>query len=188
MRTLLIDNHSKLLSEVEKILDGEIVVKEWDALSPEDATSFDLIIISGATAFFPINGNEKRLFSEIDLVRHATAPIIGICYGCQIIARAFGGTVEKMELRHEGLTKIRVVLPDPIFEGRKEFTVFESHRFVIRDLPPIVAPLAESRHGIEMIKHKTLPIFGLQFHPEHEVNKNDGLIIFKNILKSLYGH
>ncbi len=183
MRILLIDNHTVLLQELEKAVSGEVTVKNWDEVTLSDANGFDLIILSGSRNFFPIEGNEQKLFNEIDLVRQTNVPLIGICYGCQIIARAFGASVEKMDTRHEGIMKITITAPDSVFEGRKEFTVFEAHRFVISDLPPMLISMAESRHGIEMIKHKTLPIYGLQFHPEHEVNKNDGLVIFKNILK-----
>jgi len=182
MKILIVDNHSELLVELARAMVGDVSVISWDELSLRTIRGFELIILSGASAFFPVPGNERKLFNEIELVRQSTVPVIGICYGAQVVARAFGAEILRMEKKHTGLTKIEVLIPDAVFDGRTAFSVFESHRFVIGELPPMLTALAKSEHGIEIIKHKTLPIWGLQFHPEHLMNKNEGISILKNII------
>lgn len=67
----------------------------------------------------------------------------------------------------------------------KEIPVFESHRFAIEKISNVIEALATSDHGIEMIKHKDKPIYGLQFHPESFIDKTQGDEIFLKILENL---
>jgi len=180
MRVLLIDNDSVLLQKLEALIPGKEIVRAWDDLSSVDANDFDLIVLSGGSRFGVMDG-ETRLKSEIELIKNSKKPIIGICFGCELIVHAFGGVLEKMKTTEKGIIKIKAIKNDPIFSGIKEFEVYEHHRWHISKMPKDFIILAESANSIEAIKHNTLPIYGLQFHPENFRDKTDGDKIFMNI-------
>ena len=62
--------------------------------------------------------------------------------------------------------------------------VFESHRWVVDKLPETFDVLALSNDGPEIIKHKNLPLYGFQFHPENFVEESEGDELFLKILNS----
>ena len=184
MKVLLIDNGSTLIRRLESLIPGREIVRAWDELSNIDANQFDLIVLSGGSRFGVLDG-EARLKSEIELVKRNTKPMIGICFGCELIVHTFGGVLEKMETKEKGIVTIKTVKDNPIFSGLGEFDVYENHRWHISKMPEKFSVLAESAHGIEAIKHDKLPIYGLQFHPERFKQKTDGDKIFMNIFNSI---
>ena len=111
-------------------------------------------------------------------------PILGICFGHQLIAHLLGGRVEKGTSAEYGLTKIYVDEADVLFAGLpKEFNAWASHYDEVNALPKDFVALAHSNIcKIEAMKHKTLPIFSVQFHPEVWHTEN-GEKILENFLK-----
>ena len=99
-------------------------------------------------------------------------PVIGICLGCEIICKAFGGELEFMP-EHEIGKKEFEILDKSLAEkvGSRELIAFESHSLRIKKIPEDFYEVVRSNHGPEIIKHKTKPIIGIQFHPEVGVTK-----------------
>ncbi len=186
MRTLLIDNSTRLLDELVALIGGEVIVKSIDSVLLDDSIDVDLIVLSGASHLSPVIKNDQRLSIENQIIKNAHIPIIGICYGCQVIAHTYGAEIVKVQNGEEKLVKISVITPDEIFGDKNEFEVFEAHHYVIKNVPESLVILAESDHGIEIFKHSTFPIYGLQFHPEHVIDHNEGKEIFKNIIKKYF--
>jgi GMP synthase (glutamine-hydrolysing) len=90
-------------------------------------------------------------------------PVMGICAGMEAIALAAGlPLVEMVEI---GTTTIRVVANDPLFTGREAFEAYSLHHLAIRIVPPF-EPVATSTVCVQAIRHSTLPIYGVLFHPE----------------------
>lgn len=71
---------------------------------------------------------------------------------------------------------------DDLFLGIDKFSVYEAHRFVVRETPPELIVLAKSKDGIEAFKHISLPIYGVQFHPEMFIDQTAGKSVFENFL------
>lgn len=183
MKILLIDNGSSFLDKLAELIPGQEIVRKWNNISDINSDDFDLIILSGGHNF-EIEGNEVRLQEEINLIKNTKKPLIGICYGCELIAKAFNGVLEKSLDKHKGI--IDVSFADESFLKRGEkVKVYENHRWIIKTLPADFVSLAHSEHGPEIIKHKNKSIYGLQFHPEKCVSETEGDEVFLSIFNSL---
>jgi len=130
-------------------------------------------------------GNEELFSSELALVRSVTVPVLGICFGFEVIARAYGATLLEMEVAEKGVLTIEPLRPHPVFLGLHALRVFENHRWVVRDLPDQLMGLAKSRDGIEVIQHRTRPVIGFQFHPELFEETTQGDELFRNVFGAL---
>lgn len=183
MNVLLIDNGTTLLSKLEQLIPGREVVQTWRDFTPEQVEAADLIVLSGGSSE-QLVGNESDFDKELALIRTTTKPLIGICFGCELIAVAFGGTLRTLPERHQGIRQIRMLAPE-LAGGKGEIEVFENHEWIIDALPEGFDVLAESEEGPEMIKHRERPLYGLQFHPENRVETADGDEVFRAILTSL---
>ncbi len=109
-------------------------------------------------------------------------PILGICYGFQLICDFFKGKVEKSDKREFGKANINILkksaIINGIYEPKKKYRVWMSHSDVITRIPKDFATVALSENSIlAIIENKNKKIFGLQFHPEvnHTV-KGDKII------------
>ncbi|MEM3031031.1 MAG: GMP synthase subunit A [Candidatus Micrarchaeia archaeon] len=97
-----------------------------------------------------------------------TQPVLGICQGHQLIAHYLGGKVGRGESAEYGIGRIAVDEPDLLFKGLpSSFNAWVSHFDEVKRLPPDFVSLAHSATcRIEAMKHKSRPLFGVQFHPE----------------------
>ena len=114
-------------------------------------------------------------------------PILGICYGFQLISYLMGGKVSRGKGEY-GRTKIRIVEKDPLFNGwSEEEIVWMSHNDQLGVLPKDLKLLAVSENGyIAAFRHREKPIYGVQFHPEvkHTIK---GKVLLKNFLIDITG-
>ncbi|MFT7557757.1 MAG: GMP synthase-like glutamine amidotransferase [Planctomycetota bacterium] len=168
MSTLLIDNETTLLSELEKSLSGEVTIKSWSELEGVSLDDYDVVVLSGGSSF-PIVGHEKDLSVEMELIRNAQIPVIGICFGAELIATAFGGTLDLMSEHHKGLVQVMVTKEHEVFRKKATFTPYENHGWRITALPEELEVLARSGHSMEIFHHRQRPLWGVQFHPEYVV-------------------
>ncbi len=185
MKVALVNNGSHAPEKLLALLKGHEVVV-YDTAHLHEVGDADLIVLSGSSKF-PITENEWLLLPEIDLIKTTTTPIIGICYGCELIARAFGGSLADHgeESKERDLVRVEVVADDPMFAGRTEFEAYDAHRWVIASLPPEVRVLARSEHGPEVIRHTERLIWGFQFHPEKMVDESYADEIFTSLVCAL---
>ncbi len=115
-------------------------------------------------------------------------PILGVCYGLQLMARHFKGKVEPGATREYGPMGIHFPILNPLFEGVEEGSqVWMSHGDYVAVLPESFDVIARSSGKlIASIAHQTLPMFGVQFHPE--VNHTiQGQTIISNFLFKIAG-
>ena len=133
----------------------------------------DGLIISGGPSIDRI-GRAEEMVLELDL------PILGICLGHQLIARAYGG---KIATGHKGgyaAVQVEILEEDEILKGLGPSTsVWASHADEVTGLPPDFVQLARSDVcEIEAMRHKTRPLFGVQWHPEvSHTEKGDELLL-----------
>ncbi len=97
-------------------------------------------------------------------------PVLGICYGMQLIAHIFGGQMETAVSREYGRSKLEFVRDCPLWEGlteKEDLTVWMSHGDTVLSLPENFEVLARtSTVGIAAMGNEQKRIYGLQFHPE----------------------
>jgi anthranilate synthase/aminodeoxychorismate synthase-like glutamine amidotransferase len=97
-----------------------------------------------------------------------THPVLGICLGHQAIGAYFGAQLVKAEKPMHGKISDIEVEPKGLFQGLPaRFKVVRYHSWLIRDLPDSLQATAYTPQGELMaLRHRTLPIAGVQFHPE----------------------
>jgi GMP synthase (glutamine-hydrolysing) len=178
MKILVINNHGQYNHRIYRSLrylkiPTEIVA---NTTSLEDIEGKDpLGLILGGGPDLERSGNSQ------DYVENLDYPILGICLGHQIIARAYGGETGSAGIESYAKNTINILDENDIFLGLgKTMDVWTSHKDEVKTLPSEFKLLATSDLcDIEAMKHKTKPIYGIQFHPEvHHTEK--GHLIFEN--------
>jgi len=115
-------------------------------------------------------------------------PVLGICYGMQLITRMLGGVVERSDKREYGFALLRVLDKSDIFKGLPdEFQVWMSHGDRILKMPEGFRAIAETENTpVAAFKSDHRKIYGLQFHPE-VVHTAYGKEILSNFVKDICG-
>ncbi|RNF00408.1 putative glutamine amidotransferase [Trypanosoma rangeli] len=110
-------------------------------------------------------------------------PLLGVCYGMQLLTQAFGGSVGQTDVREDGQDEIWIDLTSQLFNGlSSKEKVLLTHGDSITEPGPQLKVIARSSANIiAAVGHHQLPLFGVQFHPEVELTEN-GMQIFKNFL------
>jgi len=149
------------------------------------AAAEDFIRREKPDALFLSNGpgDPQRVVTGIRLVRKfmETLPIFGICLGCQIIGLALGGRTYKLKFGHHGgnhpVKDLRT--------GKVEITA-QNHNFAVD--PESLPAEVEVTHinlldgTVEGIKHKELPLFAVQYHPENSPGPHDSYYLFREFV------
>ncbi|HTF33756.1 MAG TPA: glutamine-hydrolyzing GMP synthase [Myxococcota bacterium] len=157
-------------------------------MSLEAVRAFDPagIVLSGGPASVLDPGSPQLDPALFELGR----PLLGICYGLQLLAKQLGGLVEKAERREYGRALLKLEREDPLFagpKGRAERVVWMSHGDRVLRLPPGFTVLATSEGSpFAAIRHVDRPIWGLQFHPEVS-HTESGSEIYANFVHRICG-
>ena len=186
-KILVVDNYDSftwnLVHYLEEIGATTQVIRN-DDLTADEALALkpDGIVLSPG----PCTPNEAGIC--VDLVQKAPdhLPILGVCLGHQSIGAAEGGDiVTAQEIRHGKLSDIRHE-NGPLFEGLPEtYRVVRYHSLAIQpdELPESLIADSFTEDGeIMSVRHKTRPVFGVQFHPESILTEH-GHALLKNFLQ-----
>ncbi|RDD53973.1 MAG: glutamine-hydrolyzing GMP synthase, partial [Candidatus Korarchaeota archaeon NZ13-K] len=109
-------------------------------------------------------------------------PVLGICYGFQLIAKLLGGEVRR-GIGEFGPTRIRVLKEDELLEGWSGEFVWMSHSDFVSKLPEgfLITSISENGY-VSSFKHESKPIYGVQFHPEVK-HTQGGMKILENFIR-----
>ena len=162
--------------EMQIFRNDQITVDQIRALKPER------ILVSPG----PCSPREAGLSNEIIRACGTETPMLGVCLGHQCIGHTFGGNViVNYRMMHGKTSAIRHNGKD-LFEGMPNpFEATRYHSLVIErsSLPDCLEVTAETDEGEIMgVRHKQLPVWGVQFHPESILTEN-GRTILRNFLK-----
>lgn len=190
MKVLMIDNYDsftynivqyfgELGAEVIVHRNDEITLDELDALFKQGA--FDRLCISPG----PCSPAEAGV--SVAAIQHFAGklPILGVCLGHQAIGAAFGATIIRAQELMHGKTSVITTTQQGVFAGLpKQFTVNRYHSLAIErsSCPSELEITAWTDDGEIMgVRHKTLAIEGVQFHPESILTEH-GHAMLKNFL------
>ncbi len=183
---LLIDNYDSFTFNLVHFLGdlgAECDVRRNDALSAEEAMALkpEAIVLSPG----PCAPEQAGICLDLIAASAGRVPLLGVCLGHQAIGQAFGAVVERApspmhgklsEVVHEG-SDVFAGLPSP-------FQATRYHSLVVREasMPAVLEATAHTRDGVVMgLRHRDLPIFGVQFHPE-SIASEHGHEILANFL------
>lgn len=170
MKTIIIDNYDSFtynLAHLASMLGADADVVRNDRFDLGVIEQYDNIILS------PGPGIPSEAGRMPDVIKHYSGrkPILGVCLGHQAIAEAFGATLTNLtEVFHGVQTDCRIVRHDKLLEGLPEtIKVGRYHSWVVNldNLPSCIEVTAVSPEGhIMALHHRTMDIYGIQFHPE----------------------
>ena len=182
---LLIDNYDSFTYNLAHLfgeLGADVVVHRNDAITADEAESLGVshLVIS------PGPGRPEDAGVSTDLVRRfaGRVPVLGVCLGHQVIVAAFGGEVGAAQALVHG--KATVVRHDGrgLFAGLPEdFLAGRYHSLAATSVPDVFEVSATAPDGEVMaVRHRSLPVDGVQFHPE-SVLTPVGIDIARNFLE-----
>jgi len=190
MRVLVVDNYDSFVFNLVQYLaqlGATPTVRRNDVVDLDELDDVDGVLVS------PGPGTPERAGSSVEVIRRAAAkelPLLGVCLGHQAIGVAYGGVVERApELLH-GKTSLVHHTGAGVLAGLADpFVATRYHSLSIRPdtLPAELEVTGRTEGGVIMgVQHRSLPIHGVQFHPE-SVLTEDGHLLLANWMR-LAGH
>lgn len=184
---LMIDNYDSFTFNLVQFLGElgqELIVKRNDEITIEDIENMqpDFLMISPG----PCSPNEAGI--SMDVIRHFAGkiPIFGVCLGYQSIAQVFGGDVVRADRLMHGKTSLMHHDEKTIFTDiPNPFTATRYHSLIVKKetLPECLEVTSWTEEGeIMALRHKTLPIEGVQFHPE-SIMTSHGKELLQNFIR-----
>ena len=183
---LLIDNYDSFVFNIKTMLNqltnDEIAVYRNDKITLDEIKrlSPNAIILSPG----PKHPKDSGICLDIFKAR-LNVPVLGICLGHQALGLCFGAKIQRLkEVAHATSSQISLIAQSELFrEFPKDFSVMRYHSLEVVDLPSELEAIAYTKDKVLMaMRHKDLPYFGVQFHPESYFSEY-GLKIFENFLK-----
>ncbi|MEM3614009.1 MAG: gamma-glutamyl-gamma-aminobutyrate hydrolase family protein [Nitrososphaerales archaeon] len=177
---LILDNDSTTLPELvdslEKLRAAYQIIRYDQPIKLDDYRG--IILTGRRSASDEINRANIKVIKQA-LVKHK--PLLGICYGAEILSLAMGGALTRLGQKVYGYQTVYVRKPNILTEPYSRLKVFESHIFNISRLPNGFKTLGYSENcENEIIGHEELIFYGVQFHPECS---RDGSKILSNFTK-----
>ena len=188
MKVIIIDNYDSFtfnLSHLVKQLGVACDTVRNDRFRLNDLECYDGIILSPG----PGIPSEAGLLLDVIRTYAPSKPLLGVCLGHQAIGEAFGAQLENLsDVFHGVQTPINVTAPDILFRCLPpSINVGRYHSWVVsrKAFPSCLEVTAESAEGqIMALRHRTLNVRGIQFHPE-SVLTPDGATIIRNWLDNI---
>lgn len=190
MRVVIIDNYDSFTYNLVQYLGelgAEVLTFRNDAITVEEIERLrpDRIVISPG----PCTPLQAGISNDVIRRFGGRIPILGVCLGHQCIGYVFGARIVRAKRLMHGKTSMICHNGEEIFKGLENpFEATRYHSLIIdpASLPPeleVTAWAEDDPEEIMGIRHKRLPIWGVQFHPESILTK-EGKKLLKNFLET----
>lgn len=172
----LITRRIRDLGVYSELHNPSITIEEIKELNPRG------IILSGG----PKSVYADDAYTVDEEIFNLGVPVLGICYGMQLMTQTLGGEVIPSDEREFGPTDIQINYEEDIFNGLNEFeTVLMSHSDKVTEIPEGFIQIAHTPLcKFAGIKHESKPFYGVQFHPESKHSLN-GDQFLKNFIREI---
>lgn len=184
MRVLVLDNYDSFTFNLVQYLgelgaDPQVVRNDQVTADEAGGLDFERLVIS------PGPGTPEQAGYSIDYIKRfgSHVPTLGVCLGHQAIAVAYGGKVDMAPEPRHGKTSQITHDGRGVFAGLENpFLATRYHSLAAVLLPDDLEPCAWSEDGVvQGIRHRTLPVAGVQFHPE-SIMTTEGKKLLRNFL------
>ncbi|MBA4303702.1 MAG: aminodeoxychorismate/anthranilate synthase component II [Sphingobacteriaceae bacterium] len=185
-KVLLIDNFDSftfnLLHQIEQEGAACTVLRNNAAHWKEAAGEADAMVFSPG----PCTPAEAGNMMEMIRVLHQKLPMLGICLGHQALGTFFGARLQRAPQPVHGKVSLIETANDTwVRMPGERYEVMRYHSLVLHELPNALMPLAWSEDGCIMaMRHVSLPLFGLQFHPE-SIGTPSGHLLIRSFLEQI---
>jgi GMP synthase (glutamine-hydrolysing) len=178
----LIARRVREMGVYSEILPCDASVEEIRAL--EDTMSLKGIILSGSPASLRLEDAPKLREETLEI----GFPVLGLCYGHQLISHMHGGEVRRGRRREYGITEAYIDRPVGVLRGMDPVeTVWMSHGDTVFSLPDEFEVLSHTENApVAAFRHKTKPLHGIQWHPE-VVHTDHGREMLENFVLDICG-
>lgn len=144
---------------------------------------------TGSPAAVILSGGPRSVSEEdapdidFDYLRRLGVPVLGVCYGMQLLNTKFGGTVAPGNRREYGPAQLRPLNSQSLFKGVGPASqIWMSHSDTVSDLPEGTEVIGENQHGVPVALCWEDGWYGIQFHPEVS-HSHEGMTILKNFIE-----
>ena len=172
----LVQYFGELGADLHVVRNDQITVADIEKLGPER------IVVSPG----PCTPSEAGISSEVIKTFGGRFPILGVCLGHQCIGEVYGGEVVRADRLMHGKTSPILHTGKGVFAGLPSpFEATRYHSLIVKrdTLPDVLEITAETAEGEIMgLQHKTLPVHGVQFHPE-SILTTEGKRLLRNFLE-----
>jgi anthranilate synthase component 2 len=188
MSILLLDNFDSftynLFHLLEKHTDEHILVKRNNEISIQEINDFSAIVLSPG----PGLPKDAGIMPDVLKAYSVTKKILGVCLGMQAIGEYYGASLKNLnQVVHGEARELNLVNGSNLFANcPKQFKVGRYHSWVLnsQSIPnELVITAEDEQNEVMAIQHKSLPIYGVQFHPESILSEYGDFII-KNWLNA----
>jgi len=163
----------------------DVITTNWNESLVAKFNDFEGVILSGSPDMMSRKDTQEKFRREAEAVLDARVPILGVCFGHQLIAHAFGSSVVADAENVLRFVKTAILLDDPLFSGLpREVSLLESRHEIVKALPEEFEKLAASETSpIAAMRHRKRTLYGVQFHPErYTAGSPAGKFVVRNFL------
>ena len=183
MTVLVVDNLSPFTPDILDCLQKlsiKYTYRKFSEVFENDIEGCNKVILSGRR-----KNNRQINVANSAIIKQCLQggkPLLGICYGAEIIALTLGGSIRKMPFRVQGPIQISLSKPNSLTDNKKSISGFESHGYCVARLPRNFETLASSQYcEHEIFSSTEKKIYATQFHPEK--SGSDGLDLLHNFAR-----
>lgn len=180
MKILLLDNYDSFTYNLLHYLEGlgcDVEVMRNDEVLWEKVPQFDKIVLSPGPGLPEESGELMRLIGAC----HTKQPILGVCLGLQALGLYFGDELYNMsQVKHGVPTELNHLENCTLYHGLpKKFQVGLYHSWALRlkENSPLQATAFDETGVLMSLRHKELPLYGVQYHPESILSENGRQIL-----------
>jgi anthranilate synthase component II len=188
VKVLLVDNFDSFTYNIAHYLEQcGVSLTIWDNLSVnlDTLNQFDAVVLSPGPG---LPDSAGLLMQTIERLVHLSIPTLGVCLGMQAVGSYFGATLyNQKEVKHGVATNLQVIQDSVLYENCPttfQVGLYHSWAVDVSTSDQLKATALSSEAVVMSCEHLSLPIYGVQFHPESILTEN-GIIIIRNFIRQL---